>query len=32
MKAELGEDVLEKDFSNIHSGGGFVARMENYPL
>ena len=32
MKAELGKDVLEEDFSDVCRGGGLVARAENYPL
>ena len=32
MKAELEEDMLEKDFGNVHCRGCFVARMEIYPL
>ena len=32
VKAELQEDVLKKDLGNVHCGGGFVARAENYPL
>ena len=24
--------MLEKDLSDVRSGGGFVARVENYPL
>ena len=32
MKTELGEDVLEEDFSDVHHRGSFVARVENYPL
>ena len=32
VKAKLGEDMLEKNLGNVHRGGGFVARVENYPL
>ena len=32
VKAELGEDVLEKDFGDVRHRGGFIARAENYPL
>ena len=32
METELWEDVLKKDLGEVHSGGGFVARAENYPL
>ena len=32
MKAESGEDVSKEDLGDVRSGGGFVARGENYPL
>ena len=32
MEAESGENVLEKDLSDVCSGGSFVARAKNYPL
>ena len=32
MKTELGKDMMEKDISDVSSGGHLVARAENYPL
>ena len=32
MEAELGKDMLKKDLGDICRRGGFVARVENYPL
>ena len=32
IEAKSGEGVLEKDLDDVHSGGGFVARAEIYPL
>ena len=32
VEAETREDVLKKDLGDVRSGGGFVARAENYPL
>ena len=32
MKTESWEDMLKKDFSDVHCRGGFVARSEIYPL
>ena len=32
VEAELWEDVLKKGLGDVHSGGGFVARAENYSL
>ena len=32
MKTESGEDVMEKDVSDVGSRGSFVARAENYCL
>ena len=32
MKAELWEDVLEKDLGDVSSGSHFVTRAEIYPL